>query len=220
MPVHISEQNGKYCVTEPNGHVKKCYSSRAEALAYLRAINRNVKAAEVQEDSILVKASELVEGQQYAPPIQIISDGSAEGTIVMINGVAMTFTNVNFSCSQSEDYPYCSMGVTVREADDSGMTVERTFNLRKSDPVKAAAKVDPNAQVRNRGDVVFPANSKKVKDNKDHFPINNADQARNALSRVAQYSSVPSWYSGSLSELQSAVRSAVSRKYKGIKVTK
>lgn len=83
-----------------------------------------------------------------------------------------------------------------------------------------AAKEDPNAKVRNRGTVVFPAASKKVKDNKDHFPINNANQARNALSRVAQYSSVPSWYSGTLDELKSAVRSAVKRKYKDIEVTK
>jgi hypothetical protein len=81
-------------------------------------------------------------------------------------------------------------------------------------------KLDPKAKVRNRGNVVFPANSKKVKDNKDHFPINDEDQARNALSRVAQYSSVPPWYSGTLQELQAAVRNAVSRKYKGIEVTK
>jgi len=84
----------------------------------------------------------------------------------------------------------------------------------------ADKKLDPDAKVRNRGTVVFPANSKKVKDNKDHFPINDENQARNALSRVAQYSSVPSWYSGSLAELQAAVRNAVSRKYKGIQVTK
>lgn len=85
---------------------------------------------------------------------------------------------------------------------------------------KTERKLDPTAKVRNRGTVVFPANSKKVKDNKDHFPINDANQARNALSRVAQYSSVPPWYSGTLKELQAAVRSAVSRKYKGIEVTK
>lgn len=84
----------------------------------------------------------------------------------------------------------------------------------------AEKKVDPNAKVRNRGDVVFPANSKKVNDQKDHFPINDENQARNALSRVAQYSSVPSWYNGTLKELQSAVRNAVSRKYKNIEVTK
>lgn len=79
-------------------------------------------------------------------------------------------------------------------------------------------KVDPKAKVRNRGKVVFPAGSKKVKDKKDHFPINNIGQARNALARVAQYSSVPSWYSGSLSELQAAVRSAVKRAYPAIEV--
>lgn len=83
-----------------------------------------------------------------------------------------------------------------------------------------AEKVDPNAKVRNRGDVVFPADSKKVNDKKDHFPINDENQARNALSRVAQYSSVPSWYNGTLKELQAAVRNAVSRKYKNIEVTK
>jgi len=85
---------------------------------------------------------------------------------------------------------------------------------------KQQRKLDPNAGVRNRGNVVFPANSKKVKDHKDHFPINNADQARNALSRVGQYSSVPPWYSGSLSELKSAVQGAVKRKYPKIGVTK
>jgi len=83
-----------------------------------------------------------------------------------------------------------------------------------------AAKKDPDAKVRNRGTVVFPAGSKKVTDDKDHFPINDENQARNALSRVAQYSSVPSWYSGSLKQLQSAVRNAVHRKYPGIKVSK
>jgi hypothetical protein len=84
---------------------------------------------------------------------------------------------------------------------------------------EGAKKEDPNAKVRNRGKVVFPAGSKKVKDNKDHFPINDANQARDALSRVAQYSSVPPWYDGTLEELQSAVRNAVKRAYPGIKVT-
>lgn len=83
----------------------------------------------------------------------------------------------------------------------------------------AKQKLDPNAKVRNRGDVVFPAGSKKVKDNKDHFPINSVNQARNALSRVAQYNAAPSWYSGSLSDLQKKVRSAVKRKYPQIEVT-
>ena len=80
-------------------------------------------------------------------------------------------------------------------------------------------KLDPDAKVRNRGDVVFPAGSKDVTDNKDHFPINDKNQARNALSRVAQYSTSPSWYKGSLKSLQNKVRRIVKRKYSDIDVT-
>lgn len=94
------------------------------------------------------------------------------------------------------------------------------YQLEVWKQVIAAKKPDPKAKVRNRGDVVFPAESKKVKDDKDHFPINDANQARNALSRVAQFTSVPPWFSGTLSQLQSAVRNAVKKKYPGIEVTK
>ena len=83
----------------------------------------------------------------------------------------------------------------------------------------AKKKTDKNAKVRNRGKVVFPAESKKVKDNKDHFPINTESQARNALSRVAQYSKAPKWYDGSLSELQKKVRNAVKKNFPSINVT-
>lgn len=76
---------------------------------------------------------------------------------------------------------------------------------------------DPKAKVRNRGTVVFPASSSK--DNKDHFPINDADQARNALARANQYSKVPDWYSGSLQSLVSKVRSAVKNKYPSIETS-
>ena len=79
---------------------------------------------------------------------------------------------------------------------------------------------DPNAKVRNRGNVVFPAESSKVKDDKDHFPINSKSQARNALSRASQYSSVPPWYAGSLSGLVGAVQRKVKAKYPGIETTK
>jgi hypothetical protein len=75
-------------------------------------------------------------------------------------------------------------------------------------------KLDPKAKVRNRGTVCVPASS--AKDKKDHFPINDEAQARNALARVHQYSKVPSWYSGSLKSLQELVSSKVHSKYKGI----
>jgi len=50
-------------------------------------------------------------------------------------------------------------------------------------------------KVRSRGKVVFPAEHPSVLDNKDHYPINNANQARNALGRASQHDKKPSWYS-------------------------
>lgn len=79
---------------------------------------------------------------------------------------------------------------------------------------KQEKKLDPKAKVRNRGTVCVPASS--AKDKKDHFPINSEAQARNALARVHQYKSVPSWYSGSLKSLQELVSRKVHSKYKGI----
>ena len=89
----------------------------------------------------------------------------------------------------------------------------------EGDAVKTAAKkekkkLDPKAKVRNRGTVCVPAES--AKDKKDHFPINDADQARNALARVHQYSSAPPWYNGSLTSLQNAVSRKIHSKYPSI----
>ena len=81
-------------------------------------------------------------------------------------------------------------------------------------------KTDPKAKIRNRGVVVFPAESNAVKDNKDHFPINSKAQAKNALARASQYSSSPSWYTGSLDTLVKKVSSAVHKKYPSIEITK
>ena len=53
-------------------------------------------------------------------------------------------------------------------------------------------KLKPSAKCRNRGDVCVPA--ERAKDHKDHFEINTIGQARNALARVHQYSSLPSEY--------------------------
>ena len=72
---------------------------------------------------------------------------------------------------------------------------------------------------KSRGDAVFPAKSPKVKDNKDHFPINSANQARNALARASQYSSAPGWYDGSLTDLVKTVQRKVKKKYKSIDTT-
>lgn len=86
------------------------------------------------------------------------------------------------------------------------------------DLIVEAKKLDPKAKARNRGTVCVPA--EKAKDKKDHFPINSEDQARNALARVNQYSSVPEWYSGSLQSLVDLVARKVKSKYPSIEVSK
>jgi hypothetical protein len=72
------------------------------------------------------------------------------------------------------------------------------------------------SKAQHRGKVVFSA--EKSKDKKEHFPINSAAQARNALARSHQYKSAPSWYSGTLMSLQNSVRRAVKSAYPSIEI--
>jgi len=126
MPVHLAERNGKHCVVEPNGTVKKCYTSKEEALAYLRAINMHLKKSKGFEEI------EEVASAAHAPALQIISDGTAEGTKLLIHGVEVEYTGIDFYCNDSEDYKSCSMSVRTREKGPNGLIVERSFNLRHS----------------------------------------------------------------------------------------
>ncbi len=80
-------------------------------------------------------------------------------------------------------------------------------------------KIAEKVKARNRPSPVFDSTHPKVKDNKDHFPLGDENQARNAIARVNQYSSVPEWYSGSLKSLQNSVIRAVKKKYPGIKIS-
>ena len=73
---------------------------------------------------------------------------------------------------------------------------------------------------KTRGHCVFPAESSSVTDDKDHFPINNLTQARNALARAMQYDACPGWYTGSLKGLQAAVRREVYGQFPGLKSRK
>jgi hypothetical protein len=73
---------------------------------------------------------------------------------------------------------------------------------------------------KDRPAPVFPKESPKVLDKKDHFPIPDSGHGQNALARVNQYSSVPSWYDGSLEELKSAVVKAVESKFPKMEVEK
>jgi 5'(3')-deoxyribonucleotidase len=82
--------------------------------------------------------------------------------------------------------------------------------------METEAKVLPHT--KDRPAAIFPKESPKVKDDKDHFPIPDKNHGQNALARVNQYGEVPSWYDGSLSELKAAVVRAVKGKFPGIEV--
>jgi hypothetical protein len=85
--------------------------------------------------------------------------------------------------------------------------------------IEETKKGSSKAKSRTRPNPVFDSTSSKVKDNKDHFPLGNVAQARNALARVNQYDKVPDWYDGSLNELKDAVVRAVKKEYPSIEVS-
>jgi hypothetical protein len=240
MPLHVQKKGSKYVVTDPAGKEFGTHSTKQKAIDQIVAIEISKKSKGVIMDNtdgvklvaqerINVLAGELGTShgvEMPAAPITILSDGTSAGTVVMLNGQVVEFDSFDIYCDRGNpehDYPAsCSMSITMREKGEDGVEVRRTLTLRKEEESKGLAvkKSDPKAKVRNRGNVVFSSTHAKVTDNKDHFPINDADQARNALARVAQFSAAPKWWSGSLKQLQAAVRSAVSKKFKGIKVTK
>lgn len=83
----------------------------------------------------------------------------------------------------------------------------------------AAKKPKAKAKVRSKGKVVFDSTHPKVKDNKDHFPINSVAQARNALARANQFSKTPEWFKGTLKEFVNSVVKAVKKHYPSIEVS-
>lgn len=80
-------------------------------------------------------------------------------------------------------------------------------------------KLDPKAKVRNRPSPGFPAENSKVKDKKDHFPLQDENQARNAWARAHQTGGkAPSWYKGSYSDFLSALKRKIKSKFPSIEL--
>ena len=118
---------------------------------------------------------------------------------------------------QAEAMRQATAAMTTRAGDpqrhaDWGQAVE--------DEDELGEEKDPGAKVRNRPDPVFDDSNPKVKDDKDHFPINTKGRARNALARASQYSSKPPWWDGTLQSLVSRVRAKVKAKYPSIETSK
>jgi hypothetical protein len=113
------------------------------------------------------------------------------------------------------------MGYTIDQLVKIANNFEKLAEELVSEALEGSSgrKLDPKAKARNRGDCVFPAESSKVSDHKDHFLIGDIGQARNALARAGQYSELPPWFKGSLEELKAAIRRKVHSKYPSIEVS-
>lgn len=68
------------------------------------------------------------------PPIMIASDGTPEGTVILINGRPVPYKYIDLHCSHSDEYPSCSINITMDDTNENGMVVERTLTLRKEPP--------------------------------------------------------------------------------------
>jgi len=97
------------------------------------------------------------------------------------------------------------------------MSLEKAIDMMYEHFEKEAKK--GKVKARNRPSPVFQSTHAKVTDNKDHFPLEDESQARNALAQVAKYTSAPKWWSGTVEEVKSAVRRRVKSKYPSINVT-
>jgi hypothetical protein len=106
------------------------------------------------------------------------------------------------------------------QGDNMTTILEEFFDNLDGNGITESKEKSANAKVRNKPNPVFDAKSKDVSDDKDHFPLGNAAQARNALARANQYDSVPPWYNGTLKGLKIAVARAVKKEYPSIDVTK
>jgi len=66
-------------------------------------------------------------------------------------------------------------------------------------------------------DMIFAADHEHITDEKPHFLLSDVALGRNALARIALYAEVPSWWSGTLEDLQAGVRVAVYERFPDLK---
>lgn len=108
----------------------------------------------------------------------------------------------------------------LNKLDQIAETLESTGHVKLASEIDMVSNsLEKLAKVGDRSAPIFPATHPKVNDGAEHFPIPNAAHARNALARVSQYGSAPSWYKGSLEDLKTTVRNAVKRKFPSIEVS-
>lgn len=143
MPLSVEKRDGKYCVVGPTGKLEGgCHASKSAATKQIQAINiSKTKGAElIAAKRIKVMSEELNLDQGIATehaPITVMSDGTPEGTVLLINGVLLEFDSMDIYCWKDGEFPSCSVSVTVKDTDENGMEVRRTMTLRKEESPKS-----------------------------------------------------------------------------------
>ncbi len=151
MPVKVEKRGNKYCVVGPDGKLEgKCFSDKEKAVKQVQAINLSKRRKEgkpappapkaksgvelIAEARIKVRATDLGEENglpQASVPIIILSDGTPEGTKLIVHGQPVDFSRMDLYCNREGDYKSCSLSITQRETGPDGQTIERTMTLRK-----------------------------------------------------------------------------------------
>lgn len=114
-----------------------------------------------------------------------------------------------------------AMSIITDTLDNIANTLEFKGLIKKAsqiDVISNTLEAGTLPHTKDKPAPIFSKDNPKVKDDKDHFPIPDAAHGRNALARVNQYGSVPSWYDGSLQELKDAVVKAVESKFPSVEV--
>jgi hypothetical protein len=136
MPLTIKRKGGKHCVVDPAGKQFGCHATRQGAVNQIGAIESNKSKSGIDlmaEDKIRILAAELQAADHgvTSPPIMIMSDGTPEGTELMVHGQVIPFKRVSIYCSNDSEYPHCDISITMEQSDDNGLVVEKTLTLRK-----------------------------------------------------------------------------------------
>jgi len=139
MPLTIKKDGSQYVVTDPSGKKFGKHKTKQEAIDQIAAIEMSKKTKSGLDLAAAQRISELVAEIEKStasdqPPIVIISDGSPEGTMLMLNGQTIPAKRISLYCSNDPDYPNCDLSITIEEVTIDGLTVEKTLSLRKQPP--------------------------------------------------------------------------------------
>lgn len=92
------------------------------------------------------------------------------------------------------------------------------FGTPSQDNVKAVTPLKTGRVQMSRTGTIAGRLSKRILDTREHFPIENENQAQSAVHRVSNLRQVPAWYSGTVSTLQKEVFLGVAARYPNIRI--